>query len=234
MGMCFGVRDAIELAHERAAAGPVTVLGDLVHNESVLADLRGKGVLIRQDASDIPTREVLITAHGASNRRIESLRQLGLTVTEATCPLVHRAHQALKKLVAAGFHPLVIGQAGHVEVRGLTDEVASISRTESKRYPVPWNPSSKTPLPKRGGSSINRSNARSFATGYRAVSLRRSLPKNLVSTKACSSLGGSSCPPPKLGGRRRWGAGGLRLRIFNLNWMLLVARSATCMSSGTF
>ncbi|MEN9777285.1 MAG: 4-hydroxy-3-methylbut-2-enyl diphosphate reductase [Verrucomicrobiota bacterium] len=122
MGMCFGVRDAIELAQGRAAAGPVTVLGDLVHNDTVLADLRGRGVLIRQDASDIPTREVLITAHGASNRRIEGLRQLGLTVTEATCPLVHRAHQALQKLVAAGFHPLVIGQAGHVEVRGLTED----------------------------------------------------------------------------------------------------------------
>ncbi len=122
MGMCFGVRDAIELAQGRAAAGPVTVLGDLVHNDTVLADLRGRGVLIRQDASAIPTREVLITAHGASNRRIEGLRQLGLTVTEATCPLVHRAHQALQKLVAAGFHPLVIGQAGHVEVRGLTED----------------------------------------------------------------------------------------------------------------
>lgn len=122
MGMCFGVRDAIELAQGRAAAGPVTVFGDLVHNDTVLADLRGRGVLIRQDASDIPTREVLITAHGASNRRIEGLRQLGLTVTEATCPLVHRAHQALQKLVAAGFHPLVIGQAGHVEVRGLTED----------------------------------------------------------------------------------------------------------------
>jgi 4-hydroxy-3-methylbut-2-enyl diphosphate reductase len=122
MGMCFGVRDAIELAQGRAAAGPVTILGNLVHNDTVLADLRGRGVLIRQDASDIPTREVLITAHGASNRRIEGLRQLGLTVTEATCPLVHRAHQALQKLVAAGFHPLVIGQAGHVEVRGLTED----------------------------------------------------------------------------------------------------------------
>lgn len=122
MGMCFGVRDAIGLAQDRASAGPVTVLGDLVHNETVLTDLRNRGVLIRQDASDIPTREVLITAHGASDRRIEGLRQLGLTVTEATCPLVHRAHQALKKLVDAGYHPLVIGQAGHVEVRGLTED----------------------------------------------------------------------------------------------------------------
>ena len=142
MGMCFGVRDAIELAHERAASGPVTVLGDLVHNESVLADLRGRGVLIRQDASDIPTREVLITAHGASNRRIESLRQLGLTVTEATCPLVHRAHQALKKLVAAGFHPLVIGQAGHVEVRGLTEDhpECDVVLTESEVDLLPERP----------------------------------------------------------------------------------------------
>lgn len=122
LGMCFGVRDAIGLAQDRASAGPVTVLGDLVHNETVLTDLRNQGVLIRQDASDIPTREVLITAHGASDRRIEGLRRLGLTVTEATCPLVHRAHQALKKLVAAGYHPLVVGQAGHVEVRGLTED----------------------------------------------------------------------------------------------------------------
>ena len=120
----------------------MTVLGDLVHNESVLADLRGRGVLIRQDASDIPTREVLITAHGASNRRIESLRQLGLTVTEATCPLVHRAHQALKKLVAAGFHPLVIGQAGHVEVRGLTEDhpECDVVLTESEVDLLPERP----------------------------------------------------------------------------------------------
>jgi 4-hydroxy-3-methylbut-2-en-1-yl diphosphate reductase len=142
MGMCFGVRDAIELAQKRAAAGPVTVLGDLVHNETVLADLRGRGVLIRQDASDIPTREVLITAHGASDRRLEGLRQLGLTVTEATCPLVHRAHQALKKLVAAGFHPLVIGQADHVEVRGLTEDHpgCDVVLTESEIDQLPERP----------------------------------------------------------------------------------------------
>lgn len=122
MGMCFGVRDAIELARGRAAAGPVTVLGDLVHNETVLADLRARGVLIRQDAADIPTREVMITAHGASDRRKEGLRQSGLNVIEATCPLVHRAHRALKNLVDAGYHPVVIGQAGHVEVRGLAED----------------------------------------------------------------------------------------------------------------
>lgn len=120
--MCFGVRDAIALAEERAALGPVTILGELVHNEAVLADLRDRGVLIRHDPGDVPTAEVMITAHGASERRMADLRNLGLTVTQATCPLVHRAHHALSRLVAAGFHPLVIGQAGHVEVRGLTED----------------------------------------------------------------------------------------------------------------
>lgn len=122
MGMCFGVRDAIELAHERSAAGPVTVLGDLVHNETVLSDLRARGVLIRHDPADVPTRDVVITAHGASDRRIAGLKASGLQVFEATCPLVHRAHQALRRLVDAGFHPVVIGQADHVEVRGLTED----------------------------------------------------------------------------------------------------------------
>lgn len=122
MGMCFGVRDAIKLANDKASNGPVTVLGDLVHNETVLADLRNRGVLIRNDPGDVPTSEVIITAHGASNRKIDTLRKLGLSVTEATCPLVNRAHQALAKLVQQGFHPVVIGQAGHVEVRGITED----------------------------------------------------------------------------------------------------------------
>lgn len=122
LGMCFGVRDAIALTQQKAASGPVTVLGDLVHNESVLADLRRRGVLIRQDTADVSTRQVIITAHGASARRIAAVASQGFEVTEATCPLVHRAHDALNSLVAQGFHPVVIGQRHHVEVRGLTED----------------------------------------------------------------------------------------------------------------
>ena len=50
MGMCFGVRDAIELALERADTGPLTILGDLVHNPDVLAALRAKGIATARDA----------------------------------------------------------------------------------------------------------------------------------------------------------------------------------------
>ena len=122
LGMCFGVRDAITLTRNQAVAGPVTVLGDLVHNETVLADLRRSGVQIRQDPAEVSTRQVIITAHGASAGRIAAVESMGFQVTQATCPLVHRAHQALSSLVARGFHPVVIGQRHHVEVRGLTED----------------------------------------------------------------------------------------------------------------
>ena len=49
LGMCFGVRDAIDLALSQQAGETVTILGDLVHNESVLQDLRNRGLRFEQD-----------------------------------------------------------------------------------------------------------------------------------------------------------------------------------------
>jgi 4-hydroxy-3-methylbut-2-enyl diphosphate reductase len=66
----------------------------------------------------------MITAHGASERVIDEARDQGLKVLEATCPLVHFAHRALAQLVQEGFHPVIIGQRQHVEVRGLTGDLA--------------------------------------------------------------------------------------------------------------
>jgi 4-hydroxy-3-methylbut-2-enyl diphosphate reductase len=121
--MCFGVRDAIDLAIRAAQAGPLTVLGDLVHNETVLADLRRRGVQIRHDLANLGHEPVMITAHGASERRLRALRERGLTVLESTCPLVHAAHRALAGLVRSGFYPVIVGKADHVEVRGMTEDL---------------------------------------------------------------------------------------------------------------
>lgn len=122
LGWCFGVRDAVRDALAAAKSSPVTMLGELVHNPTVVEDLRANGVLTRTDPGDITTQRVLITAHGASKTRIQSLRALGLMVMETTCPLVRRAHTALDDLVKRGCHPVIIGQAGHVEVRGLAED----------------------------------------------------------------------------------------------------------------
>lgn len=123
LGMCFGVRDAIALALEVAQHEPLTILGDLVHNETVLTELRARGIRIAQAPAEVTTEAVMITAHGASDRRIAETRGRGLRVAEATCPLVHLAHRSLKRLVAEGFHPVIIGKRDHVEVRGMTEDL---------------------------------------------------------------------------------------------------------------
>lgn len=122
LGMCFGVRDAIELAFTEGRAQPLTVLGDLVHNQTVLNSLRSRGIETVQDPSAVRTAAVMITAHGASERALNSLRVPGRQVIEATCPLVRHAHQAVAELVREGYHPVIIGQRNHVEVRGLTED----------------------------------------------------------------------------------------------------------------
>ncbi len=121
--MCFGVRDAIALAIEQAEVQPLTILGDLVHNETVLRDLRSRGIQIAQQTTGVRTQAVMITAHGASEKAIKRVRDLGSTVLEATCPLVHMAHRAVRKLVREGYHPVIIGQRDHVEVRGMTEDL---------------------------------------------------------------------------------------------------------------
>jgi 4-hydroxy-3-methylbut-2-enyl diphosphate reductase len=124
LGMCFGVRDAITLAIDTARQAPLTILGDLVHNETVLGELRARGIRIEQKPGNVRTQTVMITAHGTSERTLSQTRERGLNVLEATCPLVHVAHRALAKLVASGFHPVIIGKRDHVEVRGLTGDLA--------------------------------------------------------------------------------------------------------------
>ena len=123
MGMCFGVRDAIALAKERSQTGGVTVLGELVHNRSVLEDLGRRGVRFERRAEEVETEDVMITAHGAAEREIERIRGLGLNVIEATCPLVRHAHDSVRRLSEEGFHPVIIGKPDHVEVRGLTGDL---------------------------------------------------------------------------------------------------------------
>jgi 4-hydroxy-3-methylbut-2-enyl diphosphate reductase len=123
LGMCFGVRDAIALALASAEAGPLTILGDLVHNPTVLSALAARGIAVANDVAQVTTHTLMVTAHGASARALASTRAVGVHVVEATCPLVHVAHQAVAALVRDGYHVVIIGRRDHVEVRGLTGDL---------------------------------------------------------------------------------------------------------------
>ncbi len=119
-GLCFGVRDAIAQAEHLAAQGPLTILGELVHNPVVRERLARRGV---QEGAlgggPAPTAQVMITAHGASDRKRAEWRDAGFGVADGTCPLVRHAHTQLRALVELGCFPVVIGKPGHVEVEGL-------------------------------------------------------------------------------------------------------------------
>ena len=123
-GLCFGVRDAIAQAGRLADDAPLTLLGELVHNPIVRERLAARGVQERPlaEVGTAPTRQVMITAHGASDAAREAWRGAGFGVADGTCPLVRHAHGQLAALVALGCQPVVIGKAGHVEVLGLTGD----------------------------------------------------------------------------------------------------------------
>jgi len=133
MGMCFGVRDALARIEGIENPNSVTIYGDLVHNETVLANLRQRGFHATGEENRVlpDTARVLITAHGVSDRARERLRTAGKELIDTTCPLVRRAHQAALDLAAEGRHVVVIGRPGHVEVRGLIGDLYSYTVIES-------------------------------------------------------------------------------------------------------
>lgn len=142
LGMCFGVRDAIQLATRAAHEQPLTVLGPLVHNETVVARLRADGVRLADSPDEVTTRAVMITAHGTADRVRAGLRERGLRVLEATCPLVQLAHHAIQRLARAGYHPVIVGQRHHAEVRGLTGDLDAfdVVLTEAEVDQLPPRP----------------------------------------------------------------------------------------------
>ncbi len=132
MGMCFGVRGAIGKVVHAGTREPVTVLGELVHNAAVLDRLTARGIRFQREVEAVDTPVVAITAHGASRRRLAEVRGRGLKVLDATCPLVRTAHRAVAALVEEGFHPVIVGMRDHVEVRGLTEDLAAYDVVSSE------------------------------------------------------------------------------------------------------
>jgi 4-hydroxy-3-methylbut-2-enyl diphosphate reductase len=128
MGMCFGVRDALRATQSVPDPTLVTIHGELVHNPRVVRQLREAG--FRQSSEDsrqaaVETPLVLITAHGVSNAERQRLAAANKALIDTTCPLVRRAHDAAQTLRAEGRHVLLVGKAGHVEVRGIVEDLDS-------------------------------------------------------------------------------------------------------------
>ncbi len=120
-GFCAGVERAISIVEQALVecGSPVYVLHEIVHNTRVITELAKKGVVFVEELEEIPTGSVTIfSAHGVSPSVENQARRLGLKTIDATCPLVSRVHQRVKRLNAKGYDVLVIGHKGHPEVEG--------------------------------------------------------------------------------------------------------------------
>lgn len=126
-GFCAGVDRAIEIV-ERALAqfgAPIYVRHEIVHNAYVVEDLRNKGAIFIEELEDVPTgNTVVFSAHGVSKAVQLEARQRGLTVFDATCPLVTKVHMEVAKMRREGREIVMIGHDGHPEVEGTMGQTA--------------------------------------------------------------------------------------------------------------
>jgi len=124
-GYCFGVRDAVDLAYQTAnKEGEVYMLGDIVHNENVVADLDKSGAKVVETLNEIPKgKSVLLRAHGTKTSIWKEAREKKMNIVDATCPLVHEIHSEVKKISQDGRQIFVIGDHGHDEVVAIADQV---------------------------------------------------------------------------------------------------------------
>lgn len=126
-GFCAGVDRAIEIV-ERALAqfgAPIYVKHEIVHNKTVVEDLRNKGAVFVDELEEVPTGStVVFSAHGVSQQVRAQAQALGLTVFDATCPLVTKVHVEVAKMRAQGCEVIMIGHEGHPEVEGTMGQVS--------------------------------------------------------------------------------------------------------------
>ena len=120
-GFCFGVSRSVKMAEEMLAAEQNCYsLGELIHNDDVVQHLRSEGLTVVDGPEQIPQgASVIIRSHGVSRAEFEAVQHTGATVYDATCPKVKRIHEIVAEASVEGRQPVIIGAAGHPEVRAI-------------------------------------------------------------------------------------------------------------------
>ena len=120
-GFCAGVDRAIiivEQALEKFGA-PIYVRHEVVHNKFVVDELKRKGAIFVEELDEVPAgNTVIFSAHGVSQEVRQEAEARGLSVFDATCPLVTKVHIEVAKMRKAGREIVMIGHKGHPEVEG--------------------------------------------------------------------------------------------------------------------
>ncbi|MBX3111601.1 MAG: 4-hydroxy-3-methylbut-2-enyl diphosphate reductase [Fimbriimonadaceae bacterium] len=124
-GFCAGVAYAVEVVDLalRIHGAPVYVRHAIVHNEHVVRSFEARGAVFVEDIADIPEGAVVVfSAHGVSPAVRAAAAERGLTIVDATCPLVTKVHNEARRFADKGFLMVYIGHRGHVEAEGTMGE----------------------------------------------------------------------------------------------------------------
>ena len=125
-GFCFGVAITLKKAEEtlaNPASGPVTTLGHIVHNPQMVESLEEKGLIDARSVDDVESGTLFVRAHGLPVDVFEKANAKGLTIVDATCPMVTKIHVQAERLRADGYKIVVVGDPNHPEVKGTLSHV---------------------------------------------------------------------------------------------------------------
>ena len=120
-GFCAGVDRAIDIVNQalKKFGPPIYVRHEVVHNKTVVQELKSKGVIFVDELSEVPqSSHVIFSAHGVSEKVEKEAAAFNLLSFDATCPLVTKVHSEVQRHVRAGRDIILIGHEGHPEVEG--------------------------------------------------------------------------------------------------------------------
>jgi 4-hydroxy-3-methylbut-2-enyl diphosphate reductase len=124
-GFCWGVIRTIDIAEEelrgRAEGRQVYVLGDIIHNPMEISRLESEGLrtITHDELKTVRDGKVLIRAHGEPPSTYEEAKALGIEIVDATCPVVWKVQERIRKFYEKGFQVVIYGKRDHAEVIGL-------------------------------------------------------------------------------------------------------------------
>jgi len=137
-GFCAGVDRAIDIVNQalKKFGPPIYVRHEVVHNKTVVDELKSRGVIFVDELSEVPqSSHVIFSAHGVSEKVEKEAEEFNLLSFDATCPLVTKVHSEVQRHVRAGRDIILIGHEGHPEVEGTLGRHNPI-KSNSKIYLV--------------------------------------------------------------------------------------------------
>jgi small subunit ribosomal protein S1 len=164
-GVCFGVKRALDLVVNESRKGPLATLGPLIHNPQVVGRLAEDGVRIVESIQEVSEGRIVMPSHGVPSQTLDEAQAAGLQIIDATCPFVANVHRRVSRLAAEDYLVVIIGDAGHSEVKAIrcaagkdaivissSDEVSLVHWSDRKVGVV----SQTTQTPERFGEIVGK------------------------------------------------------------------------------